>query len=88
MKVGYYPVFELAAKFLCSIGRQKFVLPLYTTLEAVDHSYALATFEQCKVIYHPVAVVKVEKILGIENGLRSILSAPMLEHYETMVGKE
>ncbi|CAM1501099.1 Fc.00g102610.m01.CDS01 [Cosmosporella sp. VM-42] len=53
------------AELLGTVGRMKFVRPLYRGLNKVDRQLALDTFTKNKDFYHPIARGMVEKDLGI-----------------------
>jgi leukotriene-A4 hydrolase len=62
---NYTTVLPGTDEFLGSVGRQKYLLPLYRALNDYNHTYALETFEHHKAIYHPVAVKNIKAILKI-----------------------
>jgi hypothetical protein len=51
--------------FLLSVGRQKFVVPLYTALlkKPADASWARAVYREARPRYHPVTQAAVDKKL-------------------------
>ncbi|KAG5913490.1 hypothetical protein E4U53_004850 [Claviceps sorghi] len=53
------------AELLGSVGRMKFVRPLFRGLNKVNRSLALETFAKNKDFYHPICRGMVEKDLGI-----------------------
>ncbi|KJK84600.1 Leukotriene A-4 hydrolase-like protein [Metarhizium anisopliae BRIP 53293] len=55
------------AELLGSVGRMKFVRPLFRGLNKVDRKLALETFEKNKDFYHPICRGMVEKDLGIHS---------------------
>jgi len=58
-----------AAHLLGTIGRMKFVRPLYRLLAQADRALALRTFEQNKSFYHPICRAMVQKdLLGEAEG--------------------
>ena len=57
---------EKVNEFLGSIGRLKYLRPLYRALDSYDHDTAVKTFRTHKPIYHPVAVARIKEILNIE----------------------
>lgn len=56
-------MYQQVADFLSTIGRMKFVRPLYRRLNGVDRNLALATFKKNKEFYHPICRTQVEKDL-------------------------
>ena len=54
-----------AAELLGTVGRMKYVRPLFRALEKVDRDLALKTFESHKDFYHPICRGMVEKDLGL-----------------------
>ena len=63
VKAGY-DVREPLTKFLMSVGRQKFVVPLYTALlkNPADRDWALALYKQARPRYHPDTQKAVDKL--------------------------
>lgn len=62
-------VYQPAADLLGTVGRMKFVRPLYRQLAKVDKVLAIKTFEKNKDFYHPICRGMVEKDLGeLEKG--------------------
>lgn len=53
------------AELLGTVGRMKYVRPLFRGLNKVDRSLALKTFEANKEFYHPICKGMVEKDLGL-----------------------
>ncbi|KAL1897347.1 Leucyl aminopeptidase yscIV [Sporothrix stenoceras] len=73
VKSAYYVValraqdkstYQGTADLLGTVGRMKFVRPLYRALNKVDRPLALATFEKNRDFYHPICKAMVEKDLG------------------------
>jgi len=64
VKAGY-DVREPVRTFLMSVGRQKFVVPLYAALlkNAADKDWALALYKQARPRYHPETQGSVDKLL-------------------------
>ena len=62
IKAGY-SVREPLTVFLMSVGRQKFVVPLYTALLAnpAERDWAKATYAKARLRYHPVTQMAVDK---------------------------
>ena len=74
LKAAYYPIalrskdtasYQDVADLLGSVGRMKFVRPLYRALNKVDRALALKTFEKYRDFYHPICRGMVEKDLGV-----------------------
>ncbi|EEH40145.1 leukotriene A-4 hydrolase [Paracoccidioides lutzii Pb01] len=63
LKVGDRSVIEPTAALLGSIGRMKYVRPLYRALEKFDRSIAIELFEKNKDFYHPICRGLVKKDL-------------------------
>ncbi|KAJ9156401.1 Leukotriene A(4) hydrolase [Pleurostoma richardsiae] len=57
--------YQGVADLLGSVGRMKFVRPLFRALNKVDRDLALKTFEKNKDFYHPICYGMVEKDLGL-----------------------
>ncbi|TWU79169.1 hypothetical protein ED733_008876 [Metarhizium rileyi] len=55
------------AELLGSVGRMKFVRPLFRGLNRANRKLALETFEKNKEFYHPICRGMVEKDLGIRD---------------------
>jgi leukotriene-A4 hydrolase len=54
-------VYQLTADLLGTVGRMKFVRPLYRALAACDRKLAEETFEKNKTFYHPICRGRVVK---------------------------
>ncbi|CAK7223409.1 Leucyl aminopeptidase yscIV [Sporothrix eucalyptigena] len=76
VKSAYYAVslraedkstYQGTADLLGTVGRMKFVRPLYRALNKVDRALALSTFEKNRDFYHPICRSMVEKDLGVES---------------------
>jgi aminopeptidase N len=64
----YVPAFARLEHFLMSIGRNKFVMPLYQDLMDSDKSdFAVRVFEQAKPGYHPLTVKRNSQIVYPED---------------------
>lgn len=65
LRAGYHPADSRLESFLTSVGRRKFLMPLYeeliTTPEGLERARAI--FAKAKAGYHPIAVDSVEKLL-------------------------
>ncbi|KAF2433615.1 putative leukotriene A-4 hydrolase like protein [Tothia fuscella] len=56
-------IYKPTAELLGTVGRMKFVRPLYRLLNEVDRELAVKTFEKNKEFYHPICRGMVEKDL-------------------------
>ncbi|PHH62455.1 hypothetical protein CDD81_7102 [Ophiocordyceps australis] len=56
-----------AAELLGTVGRMKFVRPLFRALNKVDRELALNTFAKNRDFYHPICRGMVQKDLGIQD---------------------
>jgi aminopeptidase N len=67
--VGYPPALEALESFLTTIGRMKYVAPLYKTLAATPagRTHALELFARARAGYHPLTVAAVEEALGVSH---------------------
>ncbi|OJJ31767.1 hypothetical protein ASPWEDRAFT_117915 [Aspergillus wentii DTO 134E9] len=63
LKAGDESVQGPTASLLGKIGRMKFVRPLYRSLQKVDPTLAVETFQKYKDFYHPICRAMVEKDL-------------------------
>ena len=63
---GYHPADARLEAFLTSIGRRKFLMPLYREMIKTPEgkTRALAIYRQARPFYHPIAVDSVDKLLG------------------------
>ncbi len=66
IKNDYSPAFPNLERFLTSMGRRKFLAPLYTALAATEEGKkrALTIYRAARPTYHPVAVGTVDEVLG------------------------
>jgi len=66
IKAGYRAVREPLAAFLMSVGRQKFVVPLYAALlkNPDDRAWAEAVYKNARERYHPVTQQSVDKLMA------------------------
>ena len=65
VKTGYQPAFPRVAAFLKSVGRRKFLKPLYTELMKTPEGQALAReiYAQARAGYHPIAQATIDGIV-------------------------
>jgi len=65
----YAPAFARLEDFLMSIGRNKFVMPLYQDLMDNDKAdFAVRVFEQARPSYHPLTVKRNSQIVYPDDG--------------------
>jgi len=62
----YEPAYPRLREFLTSMGRRKFLRPLYEELAKTPEGKrrALAIYKQARPLYHPIAVATIDQILG------------------------
>ncbi len=60
-------VYQPTADQLGTVGRMKFVRPLFRALNNVDRDLAVATFEKNRNFYHPICRAMAEKDLGLSG---------------------
>jgi hypothetical protein len=65
IRAGYAPVFEPLERFLVTVGRRKFVKPLFEALWAVPERRAFATrvYAKARPRYHPVTQAAIDAIV-------------------------
>lgn len=77
LKAAYYLValrakdvrtYQSTAELVGTVGRMKFVRPLYRALNEVDRDLAVRTFEKNRDFYHPICRAMTEKDLGLGDG--------------------
>ncbi|WP_435007066.1 M1 family metallopeptidase [Tundrisphaera lichenicola] len=70
VKNGYQPADARLEAFLTSIGRRKFLMPLYRELIQTPEgkTRAAAIYAKARPFYHPIAVDSVDKLLGVRPG--------------------
>ena len=70
VKNGYHPADARLEAFLTSIGRRKFLMPLYRELIRTPEGKgrALAIYAKARPFYHPIAVDSVDHLLGARPG--------------------
>ena len=62
---GYEPIYEPLDRFLVSVGRGKFIYPLYKSLiENGRRDWANAVYLQARAGYHPIARKRIDEIFG------------------------
>ncbi len=68
IRAGYEPAFPRVEQFLCSVGRRKYLKPLYEALLAKDggRDRALAIYRNARPRYHAVAVRTLDELLGFQ----------------------
>ena len=62
---GYAPGIEKAGPFLCSVGRRKFLKPIYTELMKTEEGRARAReiYAKARSGYHPIARATIDTIV-------------------------
>ena len=62
---GYNAAYPAMEKFLASVGRKKFLEPLYKEMMKTESGKVMAKkiFEQSKNNYHPLTAIKIQGIL-------------------------
>jgi aminopeptidase N len=70
IRAGYEPVFAPLERFLVTVGRRKFVKPLFEALWAVPERREFATrvYAEARPRYHPVTQAAVDAIVGRDAG--------------------
>lgn len=68
-RAGHAGVQPAVERFLTSLGRRKFLMPLYAELAKTPagKARALAIYKQARPTYHPVAVASVDGLLGWQS---------------------
>jgi leukotriene-A4 hydrolase len=66
---GYSPAYARLREFLMTVGRMKYVRPLYAALNksAEGRATALEIYAKAKPLYHPIAQTAVERVLFLEQ---------------------
>lgn len=69
VKNGYEPAYPKVEEFLTSVGRRKFLKPLYTELAKTDEGRrrASAIYKKARPLYHPIASTTIDEILGVAS---------------------
>jgi leukotriene-A4 hydrolase len=70
IRAGYAPVRAPLEQFLSTVGRRKFVAPLFTELakRPQDQAWANALYAKVRERYHPVTQAAVDAVLGVKAG--------------------
>ena len=65
IRLGYEPVLDPAHTFISSMGRLKYLTPVYQALlDANRCDLATQWFDENKDFYHPMAVAKIQKLIA------------------------
>jgi aminopeptidase N len=66
IRVGYTPADERLASFLTSMGRRKYLMPLYEDLvkTPAGRARAKAIYARARPHYHPIAVESIDKVVN------------------------
>jgi leukotriene-A4 hydrolase len=69
IKAGYGAIRPALEKFLMSVGRRKFIKPLYTELAKTpsDKAWAISVYAKARERYHPVTQAAVDGVLRAAN---------------------
>jgi leukotriene A-4 hydrolase/aminopeptidase len=64
----YEPAYQALEDFLMSVGRRKFLVPLYTAMSKYPDTKqrAIKIYQKAKRGYHSLAVAKINEILGLQ----------------------
>lgn len=63
--LDYTPVYEPAHTWISSMGRSKYLMPVYQSLQdSGQHDTGCTWFEENKNFYHPVSATSISQILG------------------------
>lgn len=70
IRAGYAPASERLESFLTSVGRRKYLMPLYEELvkSPAGRERAQAIFDRAKSHYHPIAAESVARVVGEHAG--------------------
>ncbi|HKO63163.1 MAG TPA: M1 family metallopeptidase [Pyrinomonadaceae bacterium] len=65
IKNAYQPAFTRVEEFLISIGRRKFIKPLYEELakSPEGREFAMKIYRRARPTYHPIAVTSIDEVL-------------------------
>jgi hypothetical protein len=63
---NYEPAYPRVESFLTTVGRRKFLKPLYGEMMKTEEgkSGAAAIYRKARPLYHPIAVVTIDEIVG------------------------
>ncbi len=66
---AYEPAYPKVEEFLTSVGRRKFLKPLYTELAKTKagKERAVAIYKKARPLYHPIAAATIDETLGIAS---------------------
>ena len=69
VRSGYEPAYPRLQDFLTSVGRRKFLKPLYTELAKTEKGKrrALAIYKTARSRYHPISANTIDEVLASEN---------------------
>ena len=77
IKVGYKPVMQPAHDFVSSMGRIKYLQPIYQALlDTKQHAIALEWLHDNELFYHPQALDVIKKLLGVQNQQKLVEDKP------------
>jgi len=65
VRSGYHQApFDVANTFLGTIGRQKFIVPVYASINAINHQTAVDIYNSHRAFYHPIAQKAIDNLLS------------------------
>jgi aminopeptidase N len=66
IRSGYEPAFSALERFLCSVGRRKFLKPLYAELlkTSAGRERAKRIYQEARPGYHPIAQTTIDALIG------------------------
>ncbi len=66
---GYEAAYPALESFLTSVGRRKFLMPLYKEMAKTDEGkkMAISIYKQARSTYHPISYMSIDKVLGWEE---------------------
>ena len=69
VRSGYEPAYPKMEEFLTSVGRRKFLKPLYTELSKTEEGRqrAAAIYKKARPLYHTIASGTIDEILGVAS---------------------
>lgn len=71
LTLNYQPVYEPAHTWISSMGRSKYLTPVYTALQdSGQHDLAVQWNDENKDFYHPVSEASVMKIIGTDSKIK------------------
>jgi len=70
----YQPAYPRLEEFLATVGRRKYIKPLYEELVKTDAGkrFAQTTYSRVRSTYHPISQAAIDKIMGGPNGFEPL----------------